>query len=758
MNNNSSVIADAEHAPPGETIAISELLLPRAIELARFVEDERTAYFSLVECRRNGNNEVLVVEVEPEVPQKPANDIRRLEKIFVEFDHEDRRQPRVTAARRSFPRVIHTNVGLKDWPVDLCLFDRPFDEQKINWTAAKFAAQLHHWLSRTARGDLHDPEQPLEQLFIGTSDRLILPSSCFEPVDRNDEKVLEVHRIGGHEEAMILLAQQVPHVKDRNAQPAFALLVFEVESRIHSRMEFQPRTLAELDHYASHGGTKFIERLSDKLRSLQDKGTIDLKLPLMLVIWFPLSRDTKSKPESIDVWAFGTGQSALEVGASIGLWGGSTDTRGGVLLSRDTTKTGEDVELVMLKPSSILTQNDGAKCNGSQPCNRKYVSVGAGALGSQVLELLVRGGHGTWTLIDNDILMPHNVARHVLTGWSLGQPKSEALSYHLNSIYEDEPTRAIVANVILDQTEELTEAFSEADVIVDLSASVAASRRLAVDVVSNTRRVASFLSPSGTDSVFLAEPLDRSYRLDLLEMDYYRSLILDPDLADHLQSSGEKYRYANSCRDVSVQLPHDSVVLHSVLASKQIKLLGPLAVAKIFRSDDDLLASCINVNLGGFHRLTVTDWTIFISDPVLRALSAERLRLLPKETGGVILGTFDVSRRILYVVHDLPAPDDSQRQPTTFMRGQNGLAEKVAEIGELTKGQIGYVGEWHSHPGQSTRPSTKDHKLFEWLKELRHNDGVPAVMAIVGEESSRWIVGDIANGTESKNASRFANA
>jgi len=91
------------------------------------------------------------------------------------------------------------------------------------------------------------------------------------------------------------------------------------------------------------------------------------------------------------------------------------------------------------------------------------------------------------------------------------------------------------------------------------------------------------------------------------------------------------------------------------------------------------------------------------------------------------------------------------------MRGQNGLPEKVAEIGELTKGQIRYVGEWHSHPGKSTRPSTKDHKLFEWLKELRHNDGVPAVMAIVGEDTSRWIVGDIANGTESKNASRFAN-
>lgn len=129
----------------------------------------------------------------------------------------------------------------------------------------------------------------------------------------------------------------------------------------------------------------------------------------------------------------------------------------------------------------------------------------------------------TWTSIDDDILMPHNVARHVLTGWALGQPKCEALSYHFNSIYEDDPTRAFVANVILDWTEELADAFSAADVSVDLSAPVTVSRRLAVYVFSNAGRVASFLSPSGPDSVFLAEPLYRSYRLDLLEMDSYRA-------------------------------------------------------------------------------------------------------------------------------------------------------------------------------------------------------------------------------------------
>lgn len=65
------------------------------------------------------------------------------------------------------------------------------------------------------------------------------------------------------------------------------------------------------------------------------------------------------------------------------------------------------------------------------------------------------------------------------------------------------------------------------------------------------------------------------------------------------------------------------------------------------------------------------------------------IEVTAERDGGVLLGIFEVSRRIQYVVHDFPAPDDSHRKPSHFMRGPNGLAEKFAEIGELTKGLIG---------------------------------------------------------------------
>ena len=547
--NTSTSRDDGEHSLPGLSIAHRELSSPKAIELADYVANGETNFFDLIDCRRNGKNDILVIAVEPEIPQHPVNDIRHRETIVIEFDHEDRREPRVTATRRSFPRVIHTNVGLAEWPVDLCLFDRPYSEQKMNWTAARFAAQLHRWLSKTARNELHDPDQPLEQLFIGTPQRLILPRSCFDFSDDASEQTLVVRRI--HEEGgqFIMIAEESEKAKRRNKPSDFALIAYEAKCRTHGLINIQPGTLDELVHYLDADGEEFLEALSTKLKRLQDVGNVDLSLPLIMVIWFPKSRADQGDIESIDLWAFGTACSMLKLGAAIGTWGDAGDsTRGGVLLSRDTTKSGEGVELDLMTPTALLSQKDGARCNGNLSDRFDYVAVGAGSIGSHVLEQLVRSGHGRWTTIDDDILLPHNVARHVLTGWAIGFPKAEALSRHLNSIYEDDPTRSIIANVIHDKSDELDDAFRDAEGIVDLSASVAVSRKLAIDVKSNGRRIASFLSPSGRDSVMLAEPEDRSLRLDLIEMEYYRALIRDDRLAGHLTTVGPQYRYTNACR------------------------------------------------------------------------------------------------------------------------------------------------------------------------------------------------------------------
>jgi hypothetical protein len=84
-------------------------------------------------------------------------------------------------------------------------------------------------------------------------------------------------------------------------------------------------------------------------------------------------------------------------------------------------------------------------------------------------------------------------------------------------------------------------------------------------------------------------------------------------------------------------------------------------------------------------------------------------------------------------------PQTAQSGPP-YIRGSQGLARRIEEIRRITDAQLGYVGEWHSHPrGHGPSPSPDDRKVFAWLEQHMEPDGLPAVMLIVGEETA-WYV------------------
>jgi hypothetical protein len=68
------------------------------------------------------------------------------------------------------------------------------------------------------------------------------------------------------------------------------------------------------------------------------------------------------------------------------------------------------------------------------------------------------------------------------------------------------------------------------------------------------------------------------------------------------------------------------------------------------------------------------------------------------------------------------------------------LREKVREVEDQTLGQIGYVGEWHSHPkGYSILPSGQDFEAYSWLEGHMHPEGYPAIMLIIGDAGFTFV-------------------
>jgi proteasome lid subunit RPN8/RPN11 len=128
------------------------------------------------------------------------------------------------------------------------------------------------------------------------------------------------------------------------------------------------------------------------------------------------------------------------------------------------------------------------------------------------------------------------------------------------------------------------------------------------------------------------------------------------------------------------------------------------------------------------------DWTVVTDTGLLARLSTIREEKLPNETGGVLLGSFDVERRIVYVADTIASPPDSDEWPFHYIRGCSGLRAEVEAMCNLTDGMLEYVGEWHSHPhGCGAAPSGDDRRVFSWISDNMALDGLPGVMMIAGD-------------------------
>ena len=139
------------------------------------------------------------------------------------------------------------------------------------------------------------------------------------------------------------------------------------------------------------------------------------------------------------------------------------------------------------------------------------------------------------------------------------------------------------------------------------------------------------------------------------------------------------------------------------------------------------------VRLSSVQRHAFADFRVTVSDQAIEEMRTYRLQRLPNETGGVLLGTYDLSRRIVHVVAALPAPPDSRQSPTYFIRGARHLKPLVEGISARSAGVISYIGEWHSHPDHAeVAPSDDDEEVFGHLKTHLDPTGTPYVMAIVG--------------------------
>lgn len=730
----------------------SELTIPRAKALFGAVQRQRD--YSLVQILRHPVDgdptlECLVVEVEcDDVPPKNPVGIRYRERLALCVPNDPKRLIEVLALRQDFPILMHQNQGVPGTPASLCLYFEPAGAVMRTWTPEAFLRRIQWWLEKSARGELHAADQPVEHLFFASKYELVLPWNLTElrkdPALRFAIVLRHERPDGGFTCFMEPIAKTAPRVKTTKH------IELALPPIVHGLVERDPVTLGQLADVLARREVDLIGPLREALQadideagttaSADDKGTI-------ILLHIPIRRSVDAEPDGVAHRAFLVPIGGLELGIACGALFVHEKRYYKDLLNQQPATAWREQPIL---PMAVLTQNDrtaAMRQSGVTEEGPAGVLVGAGSLGSALLNLWGRSGWGRWTVIDKDHIKPHNLSRHGAYAQHIGETKATVVAgLHAAAMEGATEIVPVVADGCDFAQADVAQALAGAALAIDASTTLEYPRAASV-VDTLPRHFSVFVTPNGNAAVLLAEDAKRMQRLRTLEAQYYRALIQQDWGRVHLDGHASTFWSGASCRDISLVMPYSRILGQASTLAEQIQaaVAREDALIRIWQRDPARGGVEVHdVPAVPERRIALGELDLYIDDGVEQQLRTLRQQSFPNETGGVLLGYYDFNIRAVVIVAGLPAPSDSKASPDSFERGVAGLAEAVKDAAKRTAGMVGYVGEWHSHPpGHSASPSRHDLVQLVHLALGMADDGLPAVQLIVGEQDLQILQGAV---------------
>ena len=664
-------------------------------------------YAKDVQCYVNGKGYAIIKMrlTHLEIPDEPVFDIRDEEEIAIICHPEDVDIPEVYALRKDFPTELpHSNAKPFARPVSLCVSDVAFADIRPLFNAHDFLNSIRRWFSLNSINKLHEVNRPLE-VFFGFQEVCCILNE----------------RSGGN-----------PYIKYSSKTKNSSTLEFVEKSKathyligiptekIHaSNFVRIPQTMGDLKDVQSTDQFSLTDSLLAVLtKSVAGKAT----LPLVISIY--ITQTCKDdKKTSQELFLIKTNCLPKDIVHKKKVLGKAAFEKWFYELS---------VEVVLL---DLMTSRYGNAINNGIKDNFNKVSVvGTGTLGSAVIDHWVRQGCSEEiNLVDCDILLPHNLSRHTLSTDKVMTSKVRSIKDTYHGILFQK-INAIEGNFLTLNRNDRERLFKNTELVMDFSTSIAIERKLANDE-RTFRRCTSFLNPKGDDVVLLMEDKERKSHLDLLEMDYYRNLIVDDRFSQHLEQTGTVRTNTFSCRSESMILNYENVRVLSAIISKQIRkhYTSGKACLNIWHFDaENGTVSSLPMTITNWRHEVLEGIQIYISDAVEKEIQTMAAASLNKETGGCLFGSYDRDHNSIYVYYMVPAPEDSIHSPVSFVRGFKGLTAEYERITKLTYHQVRYLGEWHSLPNMHNTPSVTDKKQFEELWEEQQSQDLPFVQMIYG--------------------------
>lgn len=662
----------------------------------------------------------VTVAVElPSIANYDNIDIRAEEAILIVFDKKDypAKAPLVFTDRLDFPKtkLAHLYIALEGRTPGFCYVRGDKDQWYANKTIKDLLVRIQNWLRDAATGNLTEDGNQFEPLRLeGYSGIVVYDYDFLADVVRKNQRVLEDlnFAIGLFE-----------RIKDEDVV-SFRLLKLVTPGTITEIMvEFEEEKKKDeqnaakrslhfgyilwSDNQESYGDYNIVlPNTWSQFKSFCEAFGIDCQKFEDFVcsydgnyfVHFPVIAAIRRPKQLI-------GYSAEFEFVNFRFRVDTADVKDG--------KFASDFKINFQAHNQPLTIELARRISNTQPSPGVTLIFGCGALGSKIGLHFGRSGNHNLRLYDPDILSSHNMVRHALLADKIGVNKAKALTTEVKSMFPSEQVEVEVGRSSLDFSS--AEAFKEVSRIFDFTASPAFFNKLvSASTIDDVAVSNSSISDFGNLGLTLIEGENRNPRVDDLQVSLYALHDVNENIKSWLQreqAAAEKenvtVRVGVGCNSETTILSDINVSSHAAFAAgvlerevKDRKKHGSIFINRIV---DSPVYSIETENykvqpFDVFRAVNDQTWAVRFSHGIVGQMRKEMIKSKRKETGGVFVGVANYKTKTIHVTNLIPAPPDSKANSVCFYRGVNGLPSTIETISKSSGGQLGYIGEWHSHP------------------------------------------------------------
>ncbi len=345
--------------------------------------------------------------------------------------------------------------------------------------------------------------------------------------------------------------------------------------------------------------------------------------------------------------------------------------------------------------------------------NSRILLIGCGAIGSNLAELLVRGGSKTIFLEDFDSVGSGNICRANYVLSDIGENKSESLKYRLLEISPFVNLHSLDKKLNFSNLELVEKGLNNnVDIIFDCSADPEVTYIL--DKINFTGKYISIGITNHANELICVSGEN------LTEKSNHLYGFFQNDLPLLYEGAGCGYpTFKANFNDINSLL---NFALKYI--NRKFELEENLSdfVIDISKEFDNL-----NITNYKYYKETESGSSLYISKNILSEIENKLNLHYPKEFGGVFVGRKFNNATL---IEGILIPDDYKNGRTIFIRHPGTLNQRLQNIFEATDGKVNYIGEWHSHPDGAPFPSQTDISAMTEISEAEYINNVSPILMI----------------------------